>query len=261
MKTMTSVRSIADISEGRILAAVDVAALPDHVFRALTESDEIVRWWGADDVYRTTGWIADLRVGGRWRADGHEAGGKSFSVEGEFLTISPPKMLSQTWKADWDEGRPTALIYSLEETEKGTRVTLRHEGFKNRPESCHSYTDAWGMVLQWLERHFAPEPAVIPPRFFLLRLNPPRPTFPENMNAMERAVMQEHSAYWAEFLKQGTAVVYGPVEDSKGTWGVAIVRVLDEQASLALAADDPAIRSGLGFRYDISPMPRAFVGG
>ena len=44
-------------AQARILAAVDVAALPDHVFRAPTESDEIVRWWSADDVYRTTGWI------------------------------------------------------------------------------------------------------------------------------------------------------------------------------------------------------------
>ena len=125
MKTMTSARSIADVAEGSILAAVDVAGSPDQVFRALTEPDEIVRWWGSGDAYRMTGWIADLRIGGHWRAHGYGADGKSFSVEGEFLTIIPPQRFSKTWKADWDDGKPTAIIYCLEATAEGTRVTLQ----------------------------------------------------------------------------------------------------------------------------------------
>lgn len=255
----TSAQSVADIAEGTILASVDITASPDRVFHALTASDEVVRWWGSDDVYLTTAWVADLRVGGRWRADGRQADGTSFRVEGEFLAIEAPQKLAQTWKANWDEGKPTTLTYRLEATAGGTRVTLRHEGFQGRPESCRSYAEGWSLVLQWLERHFVQQPAAASLRFFLFRLNPPRPTFPKDMTAQEGAVMQEHFAYWAKLSGEGTAVVYGPVDDPKGTWGVAVVRVADDAAGWALAAGDPAIRSGLGFRYDVSPMPQALV--
>ncbi|WP_407170160.1 YciI family protein [Bradyrhizobium sp. ORS 111] len=72
--------------------------------------------------------------------------------------------------------------------------------------------------------------------------------------------MQKHFGYWAELLKAKTAVVYGPVNDPKGTWGVAIVRVADEAAAWALAADDPVIQAGVGFRYEVSAMPQLLLG-
>lgn len=97
--------------------------------------------------------------------------------------------------------------------------------------------------------------------YFLLRLNPPRPTFPADMSPLEDKAMQEHSAYWAELSREGTAVVYGPVIDPEGSWGLALVRVSDESASRALAILDPVIVADLGFHYDVLPMARAFVTG
>lgn len=96
-------------------------------------------------------------------------------------------------------------------------------------------------------------------RFFLLRLNPPRTTFPADMTTQEGAVMQQHFGYWAELSRQKTAIVYGPVNDPAGTWGVAVIRVTDEAAAHAIEKNDPAIRAGLGFRYDVLPMPQALV--
>jgi hypothetical protein len=96
-------------------------------------------------------------------------------------------------------------------------------------------------------------------RYFLLRLLPPRPTFMQDMNAEEMAMMGEHVVYWTGHLQAGTAVVFGPVADPKGGWGVAIVRAADEAAVAALTAGDPAIRSGRGLRYEVLPMPRAVV--
>lgn len=261
MNAKTSVRSVADPAEDIALATVDVAAPPDRVFRALTASEDVVRWWGSDDVYRTTGWVADLRIGGHFRADGLGADGKPFTVEGEFLAVDAPERLAQTWKADWDEGPPTMVAYRLEATEGGTRVTLRHTGFGGRSEACRSYADGWGMVLQWLELHFAPKPTAADLRFFLFCLQPPRPTFSKDMTAEEGAVMQEHFAYWAKLSQEGTAVVYGPVDDPKGAWGLAVVRVTDEAAVHALQASDPAIKSHKGFHYDVSPMAQALVSG
>ena len=92
-------------------------------------------------------------------------------------------------------------------------------------------------------------------RFFLCRLIPPRRDFARTMSDAERGVMQNHVAYWTGHLNTGTAIVFGPVADPAGDWGVGIIAVEDEDAVRALEAADPAIRSGLGFRYEILPMP------
>jgi uncharacterized protein YndB with AHSA1/START domain/uncharacterized protein YciI len=250
-------RAIADVSEGTILATVDIGASPERVFRALTTPEELIRWWGADEVYRTTEWTADLRPGGHWRAGGRGADGHPFAVEGKILEIDAPRKLVMTWKPDWDPGAPSTVTYRLEPEGDGTRVTVRHEGLAGRPESCRSHGEGWELVLGWLDRHLSTAPAAGADRFFLLRLLPPRPTFSADMTAEERAFMTAHLAYWTEHLHAGTAIVFGPVADPKGTWGVAVVRVPDEAAVHALEAGDPAIRAERGLRYEILPMPRA----
>ena len=94
--------------------------------------------------------------------------------------------------------------------------------------------------------------------FFLCRLIPPRPNFAATMSADERAVMQKHGVYWMGHLERRTVMVFGPVADPSGDWGVGIVRVEDEAAVRALEAGDPAVTT-LGFRYEILPMPVAIM--
>ena len=45
-------RAVADLTEGRILASVEIAAPPERVFRALTTA-EIVDWWVRPGVFDT----------------------------------------------------------------------------------------------------------------------------------------------------------------------------------------------------------------
>ena len=88
---------------------------------------------------------ADFRVGGKWRVEGKSATGQPYSVSGEFLEIARPRRLVQTWAYDWDAGKnqpPTKLTYLLEDIAGGTRVTVRHEGFRNR-EDCGSHASGW----------------------------------------------------------------------------------------------------------------------
>ena len=47
-------RAVADVTAGTILAQVDISAPVERVFAALTRGDEIIKWWGSDDLYRTT---------------------------------------------------------------------------------------------------------------------------------------------------------------------------------------------------------------
>jgi uncharacterized protein YndB with AHSA1/START domain len=257
MSSKSSARAIADAGSGTILATVEIAAPPERVFRALTTPDEIVRWWGSDDAYRTTGFTADLQVGGRWHAEGRRADGKLSLMEGEFLEVDFPRKLVQSWKADWHEGPVTTVTYRLEATARGTRLIVRHEGFAGQPEACRKRENGWLRVLGWLERHILPEAGGAASRFFLCRLLPPRPTFAQDMTAEEATVMRDHAAYWADRLHEGTAIVFGPVADPKGGWGLGVIRVADEAAVHALEAGDPAIQSKRGFHYEILPMPGA----
>ncbi len=243
--------AIADVTEGVILARVEIAAAPERVFRALT-TEELARWWGADDMYRTTGFTIDLRPGGRWRSDGKGADGEPFHVEGEVLEVDPPRRLVQTWKPSWEPGPATTITYTLDAIDGGTRVTLRHTGFTN-PQSCDGHANGWPRVLGWLSAHLAP---ATDERFFFVRLIAPRPTFVQDMTPDERAIMETHGKYWAGKLAEGAVLAFGPVLDPKGSWGLGIVRARDEAEVRAFEAGDPAITANRGFHYEILPIAR-----
>ena len=152
------------------------------------------------------------------------------------------------------------MRYLLSPIEGGTRVTVKHHGFKSA-SSCESHAEGWSRVLGWLLGHLAakaPE-AASPRAFFLIRLLPPRPTFIVDMTADERRVMGEHVLYWRELLAEGSAVAFGPVADPAGAWGMGVVEVGGPGVVKELEAGNPAIRSGIGMRYDVLPLVTAVV--
>lgn len=146
---LKSARAVADVSSGTLLASVEIAAPPDRVFRALA-SDDITKWWGSPETYRTTKWSGEVRVGGTWIAEGVGNDGTPFSVRGEYLEVDPPRKIVQTWIAAWIGNLPTTVTYRLDPIEGGTRVTVRHEGFGDRVDACQSHTDGWERVLGWV---------------------------------------------------------------------------------------------------------------
>ena len=156
MNNLNLSRSLADVQSGVILASVEIAAPVERVFAALTRPEQITRWWGKEGIYKTESWLSDFRVGGNWKADGRNADGTTFSVSGTYLEIDPPKKIVQTWKSGWDGDNETRLTYRLEQVDRGTKVTLRHEGFVGRPGSCEDHAKGWELVLNWLARFLAP---------------------------------------------------------------------------------------------------------
>ena len=93
---------------------------------------------------------------------------------------------------------------------------------------------------------------------FFYRLNPPRPSFPGDMTADEGAVMGDHAAYWMDLLDRGAVVVYGPVLDPAGAFGMAVVEADAAAAVQALGDADPAVERGL-CTYDVLAMPSTHV--
>jgi uncharacterized protein YndB with AHSA1/START domain len=260
-KQSQTARAIADVTEGTLLATVTVAASIERVFQALTSEQELPKWWGEDGLYHTTKWTLDLRVGGKWRADGVGADGAPFFVEGEYLEVEPPNKLVHTWRPAWDVGPPTKITYRLSTVEDGTLVSVKHTGFGDRTESCASHANGWERVLGWLQFFAAkPKDAAVQPKYFLCRLIPPRPSFPFDMSEQERAIMQEHVAYWSSMLADGKAIVFGPVADPSGPWGLGILRVADEAELRSLQEKDPAIRAAVGLRFESLPMLQAVHG-
>jgi uncharacterized protein YndB with AHSA1/START domain len=150
----TTARAVADVTRGMLLATIDILATPERVFRAVT-SEELTRWWGSEDTYRTTQWSGDVRVGGTWRTEGVGRDGKPFSVHGEFLEVEPPRKLVQTWRYDWDPGDSvTTITWRFEPIAGGTRVVVRHEGFGDAHDACQNHADGWERVLGWLSANF-----------------------------------------------------------------------------------------------------------
>ena len=93
-------------------------------------------------------------------------------------------------------------------------------------------------------------------KYFVLKLIPFRPMFMMDMNDAEKSVMQEHVAYWQQFLKSDNMIVYGPVVDPKGPYGIAVVEVENDEQLNTMIAGDPALKIG---KYDVAPMARAIV--
>jgi uncharacterized protein YciI len=91
------------------------------------------------------------------------------------------------------------------------------------------------------------------PHFFL-KLIAPRPTFAMDMTDDEKQMMQEHVVYWKARQNRGEVLVFGPVLDPKGPYGMGVLAVANEAEANAFAAGDPAMKSNRGFKCEISPM-------
>lgn len=94
--------------------------------------------------------------------------------------------------------------------------------------------------------------------YFVLKFVPHRPDFPADLSEAESAVMNEHFAYWRKCLQDGVAVVYGPVGDPGGVWGLAVVEADGPADAHALRDGDPVVRGDLGV-VEVYPMLNALV--
>lgn len=79
--------------QGTVVGEVFIAAPPARVFEAITDANQIPRWWGQQGLYRITKWKADVRPGGKWSSLGVNADGTSFEVSGEYLEVDPPRLI------------------------------------------------------------------------------------------------------------------------------------------------------------------------
>jgi uncharacterized protein YndB with AHSA1/START domain/uncharacterized protein YciI len=98
-----------------------------------------------------------------------------------------------------------------------------------------------------------------PMPYFAYKLIPPRPSFHADMSDSEMEIMGAHAGYWSEVTSRGDALIFGPVLDPAGTWGLAVVEADSEDDVRALGQSDPAITSELA-TFEVFAMPGAVSG-
>jgi uncharacterized protein YciI len=93
---------------------------------------------------------------------------------------------------------------------------------------------------------------------FVFRLIAPRPTFAVDMTDEEREIMGRHAAYWQPLIDSGQMVIFGPVLDSTGSWGLGVVESEDEDGLREFASGDPVVTTGTA-EIELGKMLAGFV--
>jgi uncharacterized protein YndB with AHSA1/START domain len=148
-----------DVISGEIF----IAAPPARVFEAITDPNQMPRWWGASNLYRIQEAKADVRVGGKWSSDGVGADGSTFRVSGEYLEVDPPRLLVHTWLCSWATAIKTIVRWELEpqtvhglhpkgpeRAGTGTLLRIRQEGFAGDLAAAAEHSEGWTRVMEWL---------------------------------------------------------------------------------------------------------------
>jgi uncharacterized protein YndB with AHSA1/START domain len=130
-----------------------------EVWRALTDPELIVQWWGDPGWYHMTRVEHELRPGGSAFYGGKFVegvqGGREFSATGVTRIVEAPALLEYTRL--YDGGIPVAeetlISYELHERNGVTRVCVTHSGFQSA-QARDTHADGWRRVLGYLENHF-----------------------------------------------------------------------------------------------------------
>ena len=139
-------------SADQIREEVVLRAPAARVWRALTDPAELLAWWGDPSAYQCTRWTFLPVPGAPWSAEGINAGGGSFRVEGEILEAVAPQVLAYTWKPSWIPVPPTTVRITLEPVTGGTRLVWIHSGFAGHPQALDDHRGGLPTVIRWLAR-------------------------------------------------------------------------------------------------------------
>jgi uncharacterized protein YndB with AHSA1/START domain len=126
-------------------------APPAVVFRALTDADELARWWGPRG-FTAPNVDVDLRVGGRYRIAMQPPDGDPFELIGEYLEVDPPVRLAYTFRYDQPDpdDQDTVVTLTLLDLDGSTELQLVHQPFTVEPRRALHET-GWTESLDRLE--------------------------------------------------------------------------------------------------------------
>ena len=130
----------------------NVAAGRAAVYRALTDPEELVIWWGPQG-FTIPSIEFEPRVGRTYRIAMQPPEGELFHLSGEFREVDPPDRLAFTFR--WDppdpDDRETLATLSIEDRDGRTELLLTQGEFAT-DDRLALHRDGWGESLDRLER-------------------------------------------------------------------------------------------------------------
>ncbi|WP_460066384.1 SRPBCC family protein [Streptomyces sp. YKOK-I1] len=126
-------------------------APPSAVFAALTDPEQLARWWGPDG-FTVPDVESDPRPGGTYRLAMRPPEGALFHLAGEFLEVDPPRLLRYTfrWEEPDPEDRETVVTLSLRDLAgTSTELTLTQRDFATEPRRAlheEGWTQSFGKL-------------------------------------------------------------------------------------------------------------------
>jgi uncharacterized protein YndB with AHSA1/START domain len=130
----------------------EVPGTPEQVFRALTDPEELMKWWGKKGALARA--QVNLRPGGEYRFEYGGAAGEILWVKGQYQVVEPPRRIVTTWFNSKLPDLRNGVEFLLEAVAAGTRVTVIHSGLAGRPEAFQDYEKGWPEVLGYLAGSF-----------------------------------------------------------------------------------------------------------
>jgi uncharacterized protein YndB with AHSA1/START domain len=129
-----------------------IKAPRDRVFAAWTDPAQVRKWFGPENV-TTDEFVADLRIGGRYRWDLTNPEGEKMTCEGEYLELVPDRKIVFSWQwqddEDW-ENQISVVTVEFQDAAGGTEVRLKHEKLPTEA-SRDGHNRGWKSVLDKLE--------------------------------------------------------------------------------------------------------------
>ncbi|MDO8433271.1 MAG: SRPBCC domain-containing protein [Candidatus Binatus sp.] len=154
---MEAQSNLATEPAGRILVITRTFDAPRSlVFKAWTEREHLVQWFGPRD-FKVISCEMDVRTGGILRVHSRSPQGSDHYLQGVYREIVPPRRLVSTYAwsdAQWKPTRPETLLTLTFEEEQGskTRLTL-HQGIFESITARDLHRGGWSESLDLLAAH------------------------------------------------------------------------------------------------------------
>lgn len=113
-------------------AATTVAVIDapvDAVFRAYTEPDLLVQWWGPRDLTSKVD-AFDPTPGGRWRIVHTDADGNEFGFHGVHHDVVRNQRIVSTFEFEGMPGHVSLTSFTMESTDDGKTKVTEHSVFQ-----------------------------------------------------------------------------------------------------------------------------------
>lgn len=157
MTTTTKSRITPD--NDAVITEIEIDAPPERVFQAIVDREQALQWGGGEQ-FEILLWEMDPRPGGKWNLVSRERNSKNPSgpgrIEhhGEFLEVDRPRLLVQTWYANWhpDPSHRTIVRWELMPTKTGTRLKVTHSGLAPLAGAAQGYSEGWPGLVQQIKK-------------------------------------------------------------------------------------------------------------